>query len=90
MVRDDIKDLMLKHPGAFVEVFGWSLGSGIAQLAAEDIYFKFGVKPYLYTYGSVKPFFGKQSWKYVSTCCEKVYNFYDWCDIVGYMVPFLG
>ena len=90
MVRDEIKNLLLKHPNSYVEVFGWSLGSGIAQLAAEDIYFKFGIKPYLYTYGSVKPFFGKKSWKYVSTCCEEVYNFYDHCDIVGYMVPFLG
>lgn len=90
MVRDEIKAYLEKHPDYYIEVFGWSLGSAIAQLAAEDIYFKFGIKPYLYTYGSVKPFFGKTSWKYVSTCCEKCYNFYDHCDIVGYMVPFLG
>lgn len=89
-VRRQIALLLKNHPGAYIEVFGWSLGSGIAQLAAEDIYFKFGIKPYLYTYGSVKPFFGKNTYKYVQSCCEKVYNFYDHCDIVGYMVPLLG
>lgn len=89
-VRTDIKLLLLENPTYFIEVFGWSLGSGMAQLAAEDIHFKFGVKPYLYTYGSVKPFFGKSTYNYVKNCCEEAYNFYDHCDIVGYMVPFLG
>lgn len=89
-VRLEVAALLEKHPDAFIEVFGWSLGSGISQLAAEDIYFKFGIKPYLYTYGSVKPFFGKTTYNYVQHCCEKAYNFYDHCDIVGYMVPFLG
>jgi len=89
-VRMEIASLLLKHPGCHIEVFGWSLGSAIASLAAEDIYFKFGIKPYLYTYGSVKPFFGKQTYNYVIKCCEKAYNFYDHCDIVGYMVPLFG
>lgn len=89
-VREKIKKLLEPHPDFYIEVFGWSLGSGIAQLAAEDIYFKFGKKPYLYTYGSVKPFYGKKTYEYVKSCCEKAYNFYDHCDIVGYMVPFFG
>lgn len=90
LVRDEIRALLDEHPESYIEVFGWSLGSGIAQLAAEDIHFKFGVKPYLYTYGSVKPFFGKKTLNYVRNCCENVYNFYDHCDIVGYMVPLFG
>ena len=89
-VRIEIATLLEEYPNAFIEGFGWSLGSGIAQLAAEDIYFKFGIKPYLYTFGSVKPFFGKSTYNYVQHCCEKAYNFYDHCDIVGYMVPFFG
>lgn len=89
-VRAKIATLLEEHPSCFIEVFGWSLGSGLAQLAAEDIYFKFGIKPYLYTYGSVKPFYGSNTYKFVKSCCEKAYNFYDHCDIVGYMVPFLG
>lgn len=89
-VRAEIKELLDAHPGCYIEVFGWSLGSALAQLAAEDIYFKFGIKPYLYTYGSVKPFYGKDTYKFVKSCCEEVYNFYDWCDCVGYMVPLPG
>jgi len=90
IVREKIGKLLANHPNFYIEVFGWSLGSGIAQLAAEDIYFKFGKKPYLYTYGSVKPFFGKKTYEYVKSCCAAAYNFYDHCDVVGYMVPFFG
>lgn len=90
LVREKIKALLDLHPDSYIEVIGWSLGSGLAQLAAEDIYFKFGIKPYLYTYGSVKPFYGKDTYNFVKSCCEEAYNFYDHCDIVGYMVPFLG
>lgn len=89
-IRAKIATILEEHPDCFIEVFGWSLGSGLAQLAAEDIYFKFGIKPYLYTYGSVKPFYGKDTYNFVKSCCEEAYNFYDHCDIVGYMVPFLG
>ena len=71
-------------------VFGWSLGSGMAQLAAEDVFFKFGIKSYLYTFGSVKPFFGRKTIKFVRKCCIEAYNFYDHNDIVGYMVPLPG
>lgn len=89
-VRNDVKMYLSIYKDATIEVFGWSLGSALAQLCAEDIYFKFGIKPYLYTYGSVKPFYGKQTYKYVQHCCEEAYNFYDVNDIVGRMVPFLG
>lgn len=89
-IRAQVVKLLAEHPGCYVEVFGWSLGSALAQLAAEDIYFKFGIKPYLYTYGSVKPFYGKDTYNFVKSCCEAAYNFYDHCDIVGYMVPFFG
>lgn len=89
-VRKSVKQLLDEHPDCDIEVFGWSLGSALAQLAAEDIYFKFGIKPYLYTYGSVKPFYGKSTYAFVRGCCKAAYNFYDHCDVVGYMVPFPG
>lgn len=89
-IRSEIKALLDAHPDCYVEVLGWSLGSALAQLAAEDIYFKFGIKPYLYTYGSVKPFYGSDTYNFVKSCCAAAYNFYDHCDIVGYMVPFPG
>lgn len=86
-VRRKIGLWLKYHPNSFIEVFGWSLGSGIAQIAAEDIYYNFKIKPYLYTFGSVKPFANKISWEYAKSCCQAAYNFYDHCDIVGYMVP---
>lgn len=89
-VRTRVAKLLEQHPECFIEVFGWSLGSGLAQLCAEDIYFRFGIKPYLYTYGSVKPFYGKDTYNFVKSCCVEAYNFYDHCDIVGYMVPLFG
>ncbi len=89
-IREKIKKFLELHPDFYIEVFGWSLGSGLAQLAAEDIYFKFGKKPYLYTYGSVKPFYGKKTYEYVKQCCTEAYNFKFKEDIVGYMVPFFG
>lgn len=89
-VRAKVADLLENHKGCYIEIFGWSLGSGLAQLAAEDVYFKFGIKPYLYTFGSVKPFYGKKTHNFVKSCCAEAYNFYDHCDIVGYMVPFIG
>lgn len=89
-IRDEIKLYLSIYPNAEIEVFGWSLGSAIAQLAAEDIYFKFKKKCHLFTFGSVKPFFGKKTMKYVKQCCAEAYNFYDVNDIVGRMVPLLG
>lgn len=87
-VRAKTAGLLGEHPDAYIEVIGWSLGSALAQICAEDVYYRFGIKPYLYTYGSVKPFMGRRTYMYVRRCCEKAYNFYDHCDIVGYMVPF--
>lgn len=89
-VREEVKPLITIHPDAEIEVFGWSLGSAIAQLCAEDLYFKFCKRVHLFTYGSVKPFYGKKTWKYVKQSCKECYNFYDVNDIVGRMVPFLG
>lgn len=87
-VRQEISLLLKEHPEAHIEVFGWSLGSAIAQICAEDVFYQFSRRPYLYTYGSVRPFAGRKTWRYVQGCCEKAYCFYDACDIVGYMVPF--
>ena len=57
-VKIAIKDILNKHPDAFIEVVGWSLGSSQAQYACQDINYHFGILPYVYTYGSVKPWRG--------------------------------
>ena len=83
------------HPTAATEILGWSLGSGIACLCAQDLNFNFGLKPYLYTYGSVRPFKAKHKdaqrmRSYLDSLCTVCMNFADVNDIISYMPPFRG
>lgn len=89
-IRNEMADLMKKYGKKEVEIIGWSLGSAIAQICCQDLYFNYGIKSYVYTYGSVKPWYGKDKdmKAYLAECTKAVYNFYDHNDIVGYMVPF--
>lgn len=88
-IRDELSALIKEHGKHEVEIIGWSLGSAIAQLCAQDLYFNYKIKSYVYTYGSVKPWCGKNKnmKAYLADCTKAVYNFYDHNDIVGYMVP---
>jgi len=83
------------HPDAVTEIIGWSLGSGLAILCAQDLNYKFGLKPYLYTFGSVRPFRytprNKALMKrYMDSLCTVCLNFADINDIISYMPPFYG
>ena len=94
-VRGDWKELIEKHPEAETEIIGWSLGSAIAILCAQDLNYNFRLKPRLYTYGSVKPFKyvrknKKQTLEYLSGVCSSCMNFADTNDIITYMPPFYG
>ena len=91
-IRNEVTELLRTYPKAYVEVVGWSLGSAMAQLCAQDLNFNFGIRPHLYTYGSVNPFkinlFNRKKIKrYLNDCCEEVYNFSHKSDIVTYLVP---
>ncbi len=91
-VRNAVDYYLQLHPRAEVEIVGWSLGSGQAMLCAQDLYHNFGIRSYLYTYGSVNPFktniFNRRKIRnYLRGCCKEVYNFSDLSDIVTY-VPF--
>lgn len=96
LVRLGVKLNLEAHPGAYVEVIGFSLGSGQAMLCAQDLNYNLHIKPYLYTFGSVnpfymKPFFKTRTLKYLRSCCEDYYNFSHVNDIVSYVPPrFLG
>ena len=76
------------------ECIGWSQGSSGAVLAAQQLNYFFGIKSYLYTYGSVRTFrsFIKKNRNiikdYFNSFLLEVYNFRDINDIVGYMPPF--
>lgn len=94
-VRSEWHALHDAHPTAATEIMGWSLGSGQAILCAQDLNFNFGVKPYVYTFGSVKPFkytlFNKKRMlKYLSGICTECRNFAMYNDLVTYMPPFRG
>ena len=90
-VKIAVKNILNKHPDAFIEIIGWSLGSSQAQYACQDINYHFGVLPYVYTYGSVKPWRGGRKQKeYLKTTYKECYNFMHKKDIVTYMPPFIG
>lgn len=98
-IKREVRSKWLKlheaHPDAETEVLGWSLGSGQAILCCQDLNFNYGVKPHLYTYGTVRPFKGTRAdrerlKKYLDTVCTECWNFTDINDIVTYMPPFRG
>ena len=90
-VKIAVKNILNKHPDAFIEIIGWSLGSSQAQYACQDINYHFNILPYIYTYGSVKPWRGGRKQKeYLKTTYKECYNFMHKKDIVTYMPPFIG
>ena len=95
VIRGKWSELHELHPDAATEIIGWSLGSGIASLCCQDLNFNFGVKPYLYTFGSVRPFKytpqnKERMCRYLSTLYTDCENFADVNDLFGYLPPFRG
>ncbi|MBE6989305.1 MAG: hypothetical protein E7426_00985 [Ruminococcaceae bacterium] len=94
-VRSQWQELHQQHPEAATEILGWSLGSGQASLCCQDLHYNFGVRPHLFTFGSVRPFKSVRSndqrmRRYLDTVYEECWNFSDVNDIVTYMPPFRG
>lgn len=97
-IRDDFREAVKEYISAHgltaslptVEIIGWSLGSGQAQLCAQDLFFNFGYKPIVITFGSVKPWYktNDDMLEYLTYCYKECYNFCDVNDIVTYMPPF--
>ena len=91
-IRNGVKDLLALHKDAEVEVIGWSLGSGQAQLCVQDLYYNLGIKSHLFTFGSVNLFkkniFNRNKIKkYLRSCCKEYHLFCNRNDIVTYVVP---
>ena len=68
-------------------VIARSLGSGQAILCAQDLYFNYGIKPHLFTFGSVRPFKSISSnaermREYLGSICSECWNFADINDII--------
>lgn len=94
-VREEWSNLHEAHPEAVTEIVGWSLGSAIACLCCQDLNYNFGVKPYVYTFGSVRPFRStllnkKRMLRYLSTLYTECANFADVNDLISYLPPFIG
>ena len=94
-IRQQWLTLHEQHPEAETEIVGWSLGSGQAILCCQDLNYNFGVRPHLFTYGSVRPFKSMRSnaWqmrRYLDSLCTECWNFANINDIVTYMPPFRG
>ena len=94
-VRDEWSALHEAHPDAATEIIGWSLGSGIACLCCQDLNYNFGTRPYLYTFGSVRPFQctplnHKRMQQYFETLYTGCANFADQNDLITYLPPFRG
>lgn len=93
-IRGAVSAFLEEHPDAEVEIIGWSLGSAMAQLCAQDLNYNLKIKSYLYTYGSVNPFKMKlgtriKTKRYLKRCCKAVYCFSHRSDIVTYVVPWI-
>lgn len=94
-IREEWSALHEAHPEAETEIIGWSLGSGQAMLCAQDLNYNFGLKAYVYTFGSVRPFrakFGQSKLlnEYLGQLTVRCYNFANRNDLVTYMPPFPG
>ncbi len=94
-VREAWANLHEAHHDAATEILGWSLGSAVACLCCQDLNYNFGVKPYLYTFGSVRPFKctsqnRERMLRYFASLYTECANFADINDLVSYLPPFSG
>ncbi|MCQ2587920.1 MAG: hypothetical protein MJ174_07380 [Treponema sp.] len=67
---------------------GWSYGGAIAQIAAEDFYYRTSHKSDVITFGSPKPLFSFKTKKYFNSCVNSVINYSYINDFVPLLPPF--
>ena len=94
-VREQWRLMHEQHPQAETEILGWSLGSAQAILCCQDLNYNFGVKSYLYTFGTVRPFKCVRSnaalmRRYLCSLCKECWNFADINDVISYLPPGRG
>ena len=94
-VREQWRLMHEQHPQAETEILGWSLGSAQAILCCQDLNYNFGLKSYLYTFGTVRPFKCVRSnaalmRRYLGSLCKECWNFADVNDLISYLPPGRG
>lgn len=91
-VRKEVSEFKELHNEAEIEVIGWSLGSAMAMLCAQDLNYNFGYKTHLFTFGSVNlfktnMFNRKLTKKYLRSTVSEYHIFAHRNDMVSYLVP---
>lgn len=71
-------------------IVGHSYGGAVAQLAAEDIFFRHGIRARLVTFGSPRPLFGRKTARHVESCLVSARQWLHANDMVGAMPPLPG
>ena len=94
-VRGEWLALHERYPEAPTEIIGWSMGSSLAMLCCQDLNFNFGVRPYVYTYGSLKTFKlplrdRERMKRYLLSTARVCLNFADVNDLISYLPPLPG
>lgn len=91
LLQDLSKEQSCPIPELRLYVTGWSLGGGISQIAMEDFYETYGIKPIMITYEAPNPSENCHTKKYLTSCLhEESILFVYSNDIVCRCPPFCG
>ena len=88
-IMSELISFMKSHSDFIVEICGWSYGGAMSVLAAEDLFFKTGIKPYVVTFGSPKVIVGNKTKNHILNCCADVKQYANINDPIPYLPPFL-
>lgn len=89
-IMKNINKHLQLYPKYRIEVLGYSYGGAIATIAAEDIHYRFYIKPDLITFGCPRVIFGRKSKKYFTSCMNEIKQFAHCNDLVTKVPPFVG
>ena len=87
-IMDELLSWLDEYKTTTLIIAGWSFGGAIAQLAAEDFYYRTGSKAFVITFGSPKPLFGSKTLKRFKESVVYSYNYANVNDCVPLMPPF--
>lgn len=90
LIMKELIELTEDYPFCPVVIVGHSYGGAMAVLAAEDLHYRTHIMPSVITFGAPKSLFGKNSKKYVESCCAEIVQYQHVHDIVPRLPPFTG
>lgn len=81
-IMKELIDEYHNHQTDKVIIAGWSNGAAMSMLAAEDFFFRTGIKPTVVNFGCPMVCFDKLSAQYIKDCCEEVREYCNNNDVV--------